>query len=509
MADPITWAALLESVGIKKPLAEAKPALVQKGDGDQAALFLDDAVLAERDEQSLLLHRFVTALSAAMFNLEISPDAKKGFLSKQVIEQVMAQLDELIARQIDGILHSPNFQVVESAWTSLRDLVKETDFKANIRISLIDATKAEVGEDLVVNAGDIAGAELFKKVYVAEYDRYGGEPYGGLIGLYEFGKTADDIEWLESMGKVCAAGHAPFIAAASPQFFGLDRMSDLTRIRSVGGLLQTAAYGAWQKFRKSQWAVYIGLTLPRYVARLPYDPDVNPARGLPKYKERVDLRREEDFVWGNASMLFARNLVRSFAGWGWCQYIRGPRGGGLIEGLPTYVADYGGELEMRLPVEVAIPDYQEWDLAQAGFNALIHKKGTGDAVFFSAQSLKYAEEFEDPVASENAQVVTNLSYTFSISRIAHYLKTIMRNNIGTSADALYVQGQVDRWVARYVTTLVNPDDLTLRYYPFKGYSLTVAEVPGRVGWYHCELSIQPHIQFEGVDVDLRVVARLS
>jgi type VI secretion system protein ImpC len=86
---------------------------------------------------------------------------------------------------------------------------------------------------------------------------------------------------------------------------------------------------------------------------------------------------------------------------------------------------------------------------------------------------------------------------------------MMRANVGSSADANYVKGQIDAWISRYVTTIVNPDDLTLRYYPFKAYTLSVAPVSGRAGWYDCNLTVQPHIQFEGMDVTLRVDARLS
>jgi type VI secretion system protein ImpC len=208
-------------------------------------------------------------------------------------------------------------------------------------------------------------------------------------------------------------------------------------------------------------------------------------------------------------MLLARNLVKSFENSGWCQYLRGVKGGGLVSGLPTHSFNLRGEDELRAPIEISMPDFRELELATAGVIPLIHKKGSADAVFFSVQSLKRVHKFKDPKDSENSQLVANLSYTFSISRIAHYIKCIMRDNIGSSANAAYIQGQIDGWISRFVTTVVNPDDLTLRYFPFKAYSLTVSEVPGKVGWYHCTLSILPHIQFEGMDVDLRVDARLG
>jgi type VI secretion system protein ImpC len=204
----------------------------------------------------------------------------------------------------------------------------------------------------------------------------------------------------------------------------------------------------------------------------------------------------------------AQNMVRSFEESGWCQYLRGPKGGGLVSGLPVHMFNVRGEEEMKLPVEMAIPDYRELEFANAGFMPLIYRKGTADACFFSCQSLKKAKKFKDPKDSENAQLVTNLSYTFSITRIAHYVKSIMRDNIGSSADATYIQSILDTWLNGFVTTVVNPDDLTLRYYPFKSCSVDVVEREGMIGWYDCSISILPHIQFEGMDVELRLDARL-
>jgi type VI secretion system protein ImpC len=202
-------------------------------------------------------------------------------------------------------------------------------------------------------------------------------------------------------------------------------------------------------------------------------------------------------------------LVKSFEQSGWCQHIRGVKGGGLVRGLATYTYNIRGENELRAPVEMSMPDYREYELANLGFIPLIHKKGAAEAVFFSAQAAKMSHRFKDPKDSENSQLVTNLSYTYSISRIAHYVKCIMRDNIGSTASADYISGQIGSWVSKFVTKVANPDDLTLLYYPFKAYNLEVKSVEGKIGWYHCNLSILPHIQFEGMDVDLRVDARLG
>lgn len=482
-------ASFLSSVRLETEVSEPTPMLQDK--------------LATVNEDVSEEERFLSSLAAVVFNME-----EGGRFDKGSIQALVGKIDGLISDQIDEVLHNEKFQEIESGWTSVADLVGETNFRANIGLSLLDVSKDEAYEDLELNAADIAGSELFKKVYVSEYDQYGGHPFGGIIGLYDFANTRKDILWLKSMGKVATASHAPFVAAVSPKFFGCDSAKELNTLRDIGGMMDTPKYSAWNAFRDTEEAAYVGLTVPRFILREPYNDETNPAEDI-NYEETVQGDNDNDFLWGNSSILFARNLVKSFEGSGWCQYIRGPKGGGLLQGLASHTYNLTGEDELKAPVEVSMPDYRELELANAGFIPLIHKKGAADAVFFSAQSVKKSHKFKDPKDSENSTLVTNLSYTYSITRIAHYLKCIMRDNIGSSADAVYIQNQIDAWISKYVTTIVNPDDLTLRYYPFKAYSLDVDKVPGKVGWYHCNLSVLPHIQFEGMDVDLRVDARLG
>jgi type VI secretion system protein ImpC len=448
--------------------------------------------------------RFISSMAAVVYNMKTE---EKRF-DKQSIQDLVANIDALVDAQLNEILHAPEFQKLESAWTSIADLVAHTNFRANITLSLLDVSKEEAHEDLELNSADVAGSELFKKIYVAEYDQFGGAPYGGLIGMYEFANTPKDLLWLKTIGKIAGASHAPFIAAASPKLFGCETMGEVNQLRDITGVFNTPRYAAWNAFRNSDEAVYVGLTMPRYLVRAPYNEMTNPAENI-RFEEKVRGDLESEYVWGNSAMLMGRALVKSFETSGWGQYIRGVKGGGLIDGLPTHTYNIRGEDELRAPVEISMPDFRELELANAGIIPLIHKKGSADAVFFSAQSLKMSHRFKDPKDSENSQLVTNLSYTFSVSRIAHYVKSIMRDNIGSSADGKYIFDQIDGWIRQFVTAVSSPDNLTLRYFPFKAYSLDVTPVDGKIGWYHCNLSILPHIQFEGMDVDLRVDARLN
>lgn len=512
MADAITLEKLLKDVRLEPENVKVNNALALTPMVKDGWEVVPDDAVKEED-------RFAASMAAILYNI----DPKEGMIDKTNIQKLVARIDEMVNDQINEILHAEPFQQMEATWTSIEDLVRNTNFRQNIDINLLDVTKEEAYEDLELNIADIAGSEIFKKIYVAEYDQFGGLPYGAMIGLYEFENTKRDILWLEAIGKIARHSHAPFISSASPKLFGCSTMAEVNQLRDIEGLFNTPRYSAWKQLREKDVAVYIGLALPKYLARRPYHPIENPAEGI-HFEEKFQFTKRDEngkivamtetevmdqYAWGNAAMLMARNLVRSFEQTGWCQYLRGVKGGGLCTGLATHTYNIRGEDELRGPVEITIADFREYELAKAGFIPVIHRKGTAEAVFYSAQALKRPLAQENPKDAENQQLAANMTYTFSVSRVAHYVKCLMRDNIGSSADANYIAGEIDRWIAQYVTTISNPDDLTLRYYPFKAYSVKVDPVPGKIGWYHCDLSILPHIQFEGLDVDLRVDANLA
>jgi type VI secretion system protein ImpC len=455
-----------------------------------APMIKDDLTAVENVETISAEDRFVSGLAAVLYNI----DHKAGRFDKGDVMAAVQRIDELINQQVNEIIHHPDFQKLEANWRGIEDLVQHTNFRANITIDLLDVTKREIEEDFENNSASVFGTALFRKLYIAEYDQYGGRPFGALIGLYEFENTPREMFWLRSMGKVANASHAPFVSSVSPKFFGCQTVEEVEAIQDLSSLLSQPKYSQWSSFRDSEESAYIGLSFPRYVVRLPWNPDTNPCYDL-NFTEAA--RGESDkYVWGNAAILFARNLHRSFERSGWCQHIRGPKGGGTIQGLPIDTFELAGEDEMMPPVELAIPDYRELEFARAGFIPLVHRKHTGDATFFSTQAAKRPKKFKDPKDSENAQMVCNLAYTFSITRIAHYVKCIMRDNIGSTADENEIKRILEEWLAKYCTALDKPDANTVRVYPFKVAKVEVVPRPGEIGWYDCAVSILPHIQFE-------------
>ena len=464
---------------------------------------LSDGLLQVNEEVSDAA-RFISSLATLIWNIE--PGTSR--LDKGKIEELIARLNKIINDQINEVIHHEKFKKLESTWRGMFDLISSTNFRANVMIDMIDVSKEELREDFENNSVDFASSAMFQKIYVAEYDQFGGRPFGSIIGMYEFEHTPADLKWLKIMGKISNASHAPFISSVKPQFFGCETIEELASIKDLEGLLNHPKYSVFNALRESEEAAYLGLCLPSYVLRLPWHPEKNPCGNF-NFLEYTWGDEHEKYLWGNSAILFAKNMVRSFTGSGWCQYLRGPKGGGLITGLPVHTFNIRGEEEIKIPVEMAIPDYRELEFANCGFIPLIYRKGSGEACFFSAQSLKKPKKFRDPKDSENAQMACNLPYTFSITRIAHYMKSIVRDNIGSSADATYIKNILNNWIFNYVTGVTNPDDKTLRRYPFKAAKIHVEEKPGRIGWYNCSVQILPHIQMEGMDVELRLETRLG
>ncbi|MFY0577277.1 type VI secretion system contractile sheath large subunit [Cystobacter fuscus] len=464
--------------------------------------------ITQDEEQVGGEERFMSAVAALLQNVEpIQDDVGQVRFDKGEVMKAIARIDGLIEEQINEVLHNEKFQKMESAWRGLDDLIGHTNFQADITIDILDVDKEELAEDFEKNSSSIFSSALFDKVYIKEYDQFGGKPYGVMLGLYDFSATRGDITWLERMAKVANAAHCPFIASASYKFFDCDSVEQLESLKNLDGVLNHPRYGRWNQLRDKEEAAYIGLTLPRYVVRQPWDPDTNPCSVL-NFKEDAQGDSKK-YLWGSAAYLMGRNLVKAFEQSGWCQSIRGPKGGGLVTGLPVDTFTLRGQKMIQAPVEIAIPDYREYEFARNGFIPLVYRKGSSEATFFSTQSIKRAQKFKDAKDSENSQLVTNLAYTFSITRLAHYVKSIMRDNIGSTADAGYVQRQIDAWLSGYVTTVVNPDDLTLRRFPFKATSVMVESRPGEIGWYDCKIAVLPHIQFEGLSAELMLESRLG
>ncbi len=420
----------------------------------------------------------------------------------------VAELDRLISEQLSEVIHHPDFQRLESSWTGLHYLCRHTSTGSMMKIKVFNTTKRELIRDLKT-AIDFDQSALFKKVYEEEFGTFGGAPFGTLIGDFEISRQPEDMYFVEQMSHVAAAAHAPFISAASPEMFGLETFTDLGKPRDLSKVFDTVEYAKWTSFRESEDSRYVGLTVPRFLGRLPYNPkDGTTVEGF-NFVENVDGTDHAKYLWVNAAYAFGARLTSAFENYGWCAAIRGVEGGGLVEDLPTHTFKTDqGEVALKCPTEIAITDRREKELSDLGFMPLVHCKNTDYAAFFGAQSAQKARKYDSDAANANAVLAAQLQYIFSVCRIAHYLKSMMRDKIGSFASTGSVQEFLNRWIRQYVVEDDNATQETKAAYPLRAANVEVSEVPGRPGVYRAVSFIRPHFQLDELSVSLRLVAEL-
>ncbi len=462
--------------------------------------FKDASNLAETNTNERL-----TAAINVFLDMASQSSATVSRIDKVLLDEYIAKVDRIISAQLDEILHHPEFQKVESAWRSLRYLINRSPINANVKIEMLDVDKESLREDFE-EAPDTTQSALYKHVYTAEYDTPGGEPISTMVSNFEFDCSAPDISLLQEISRVSAAAHCPFLASAGAKFFLKDSLEEVAKIQDLGSYMERAEFLRWKNFRESEDSRYIGLSFPRFLMRLPYG-DLNPIRNF-NYQEDVASDDHDKYLWGNATFAFAANIVRSFHDNGWAVNIRGPQSGGRVENLPLHSFEAGRGFETKIPTEVLISETKELEFANQGFIPLSYYKNSDFACFFSANSTQKPQVFETPEASANARINTRLPYIFLVSRIAHYLKVIQRENIGSSKPRHELEQQLNDWLGALVTKMNNPDESLIATHPLKDAKVTVTEIPSNPGYYRVSTYVVPHFQVEGIDVRLALVGQM-
>jgi len=425
----------------------------------------------------------------------------------QMISARVAQIDHLISLQLNEVLHHPQFQKLESTWRGLKYLLEQSETGTQLKIRILNASKKDLLRDLQ-RAPEFDQSAMFKKVYEEEYGIFGGEPFGALVGDYEFSKHPEDLELLEKVSQVAASAHAPFLSAASSELLNMDSFTNLDQPRDIGKIFDSTEYAKWKGFRESEDSKYVCLTCPRILMRLPYGKETAPVEGF-NFEEGVDGTDHSKYLWGNAAFALASKMTQAFATYGWCVAIRGVEGGGLVDGLPshTFRTDEG-DVALKCPTEIAITDRREKELADQGLVSLVHCKGTVKAAFFSIQSCNKPKMYDSDSATANARISAQLPYMMATCRFAHYLKAMMRDKIGGFMSRDDCWRFLNRWISQYVTQDDKANQTTKAKYPLREARVDVEEVKGKPGVYRAVAYLRPHFQLDELNVSLRLVAEL-
>jgi type VI secretion system protein ImpC len=440
----------------------------------------------------------------------LKPQMEGEKVSSAIVDKMIADIDSKLGSQMDAILHNDNFQKMESSWRSLKSLVDKTNFRENIKLEMLNVKKEELQDDFE-DAPEITKSALYQLGYTSEFGQFGGQPYGLILGDYNFNSGSEDIALMQNLSSVATMMHAPFIGAASPKMFGVDNFSELPKLKDLKSIFEMPQYTKWRSFRESEDSRNLGLTVSRYLLRTPYGEETKKVKSF-NYEEDVS-GSNDDFVWGNSAFAFGSNISKSFASYRWSSNIIGPQGGGAVEDLPVYNFESMGELQTKIPTEILISERRELELSDEGFIALTMRKGSDNAAFFSANSVQKPKVFsntpEGKQAELNYKLGTQLPYTFIVSRLAHYIKVIQRENIGTWKSRGELEDELNNWIRQYVSDQDNPSAGVRSRRPLHKAQIDVSDVEGDPGWYKVTLKVVPHFKYMGSSFELSLVGKLE
>lgn len=467
---------------------------------------LQETRLVPTDDGYDVARKGVSAFIAEL----LKPTRADSAVNSAAIDQMIAEIDRKLSAQVDEVLHNEQFKTLESAWRGLKFAVDRTDFRQNIKIEIMNVSKDELLMDFE-DSPEVAKSGLYKHIYTAEYGQFGGQPVGAVVCNYAFGPGASDVKLAQYCASVGAMSHAPFIAGASPAMFGVDTFEEIPNLKDMESIFEGPKYAKWNSFRSTEDSRYFALAMPRFMLRTPYGPETVPVKAF-NYEER-SAGQTDNYLWGNASIALASRLTDSFAKFRWCPNIIGPQSGGAVEDLPMHSFEAMGQLQSKIPTEVLISDRKEYELAEQGFIALTMRKGSDNAAFFSANSVQKPKSFgnttEGKASELNYKLGTQLPYMMIVNRLAHYIKVLQRENIGSWKNRGELESELNNWIRQYVSDQENPSAEVRSRRPLRKAQIVVADVEGEPGWYSVSMAVQPHFKYMGADFTLSLKGKLD
>jgi type VI secretion system protein ImpD len=434
------------------------------------------------------------------------------------LQRAIAQIDNLIIKQLNNILHHEKFQDLERAWRSLFDLIIYASGRKLVKVRVLDINWSEITKD-VNKSVEFDQSQLFQKIYSEEYDVPGGEPYGVIVLDFEIshkpfkGHSFNDVSTLEHLAEIGAASFSPMLINAAPELFELDSFEQLSYPIRLRQIFAEADYIAWNRFREHPDTRFMGITLPRVILRRPYNLTVAPHGGI-LFSEKSALEKEDNYLWGYANFALAKVLIREFTDVGWFSHIRGMlrdhQAGGVVDSL---IADFyttdANYIAFKPVVEAVFSDERERSLSELGFIPLCQCYDVPMAVFYSTPSIHSPKTYTDRGANNNAKLSAMLQHVLCGSRFAHYIKIMTREMIGSVKRAEECQRQLQAWLNQYVTSQEDSDWYMQARYPLREASVEVKDVPDKPGSFWTAIHLRPHYQADRLVSELHLTTEVS
>lgn len=477
---------------------------------EAGASILDQAISATRQTEPNRAQELLETLAAEALSGTVTWNKNLTVTFNDAI----AAIDRTISKQLGAVMHAPEFQKLEGSWRGLNHLVMNSETGSGLKIRMFNVAKKELAKDLA-KAVEFDQSETWKKLYENEFGSPGGEPYGALIGDFQFTNHPDDIDLLTNMSNVAAGSFCPFISAPSCEFFGFDSWEELSKPRDLEKIFESKEYTKWRSFRDTEDSRFVTMVMPRTLARMPYGASTSPVEEFNFEEVNADGggttegMHHDEYCWMNAAYAMGTTLTNAFSENGWCTAIRGAEGGGKVENLPTHTfRSDDGDIDAKCPTEIAITDRREAELSKVGFLPLCHYKNTDYAVFFGAQSTQKPKKYDNPDATANAAISARMPYLMATARFAHYLKVMARDKIGSFMEASDCESWLNSWIQTYVNGNAQSGQEMKAKYPLAEARIEVKEIPGAPGSYNAVAHLRPWLQMEELTASMRMVAKI-
>ena len=297
-------------------------------------------------------------------------------------QELMAAVDAAASGLMAAILHHPDFQDIEAAWRALSFLVLTVETDAQLKVYLLDISKAELAANLGASE-DLRSSEIYNLLVTQTIGTPGGEPWAVLAGNYTFNQTLEDVETLGRMAKIASHAGAPFISAVHAHVLGCETLAEMPAPEQWQRSSENEGSQAWELLRSIPEASYLGLAIPRFLLRLPYGEDTDPVDGF-VFEEMNGAPVHEKYLWGNPSFACALLLAQAFRQYGWDL-----RPGAVqdIEGLPLHIYTKFDESVIKPCTEALLNEHAVEEILKLGIMPLASFKNQDMVRFVRIQSL--------------------------------------------------------------------------------------------------------------------------
>lgn len=284
--------------------------------------------------------------------------AAAGDASKRVsgaeggrLDLIQRRLDLELTNIADALLKHSEVRRLEVAWRSVKFLVDRIDFRAGVKLCILDATRAA------------AVSRVIDHIVTPAFN--GEIPTPGML-LFDFSieNTPDDIARVDELGQHVASLPMPAAFNVEPGFFNVKSIALIKNLPNLAGVLDGFQFAKWKALREKPYARSLFPVVGRFVLRPPHEPKA----GGREFTCKESVTAISHVVWGAGHLALGMAAARSFAKHGWPSRMFGAEAG-RVEDL-AIIPNPNDPQRPWGPGDAFIPDAKLDDFPDAGLNLL-------------------------------------------------------------------------------------------------------------------------------------------